>query len=302
MPNKADILAKTGVVITNYNKKEYILEAIESALAQTKNVIVVDDCSSDGSRELIEASKCKHVLLHDENSGASKANITGISKAIELGWEFVTTLDGDDVLAGNALDYYSSVFAETGADAIISDGKRSSHEDSRGLVEDCNMNAELVIYDDPLDFWMKRGKGGSCLCARATTLIANIDPDLFVQDHQMAFSIHYNSKRVVYSAAFTHFCSAGVQENNLSTNQLAKVQSYAGQYVYHYPLIKSHPKLKFYTHRAFHKALGARKLAENIGKPYAFYLKVLRIFRDFIPHSARISIIREVDRRLKNST
>ena len=41
--------SRVSVVITNYNYQEYVSEAIESALPQADEVIVVDDGSTDGS-------------------------------------------------------------------------------------------------------------------------------------------------------------------------------------------------------------------------------------------------------------
>ena len=45
-----------AVVVTCYNYRDYVVEAIESALAQTrapKQVVVVDDGSRDGSQDLL---------------------------------------------------------------------------------------------------------------------------------------------------------------------------------------------------------------------------------------------------------
>ena len=58
-----------SIIIPNYNKAPYIREAIESALNQTyKNieVIVVDDGSTDQSREIIKSfgKKIKAYFYH----------------------------------------------------------------------------------------------------------------------------------------------------------------------------------------------------------------------------------------------
>ena len=51
--NKAPLVS---IVVNNYNYDQFLREAIDSALNQTypsKEVIVVDDGSTDGSREII---------------------------------------------------------------------------------------------------------------------------------------------------------------------------------------------------------------------------------------------------------
>ena len=46
-----------SVIIPNYNKAEYLRECVQSILKQTllpDEILVVDDCSNDDSRSLIE--------------------------------------------------------------------------------------------------------------------------------------------------------------------------------------------------------------------------------------------------------
>ena len=68
-----DKLPGVSIVIPNYNYAHFVGEAIESALAQdhpAREVIVVDDCSTDASRSVIEryADRVRTVFLA-ENGG-----------------------------------------------------------------------------------------------------------------------------------------------------------------------------------------------------------------------------------------
>ncbi len=95
------MILKISVFITSYNQKEYLSEAIESVLNQTLRpfeVIIVDDCSSDGSQKLIQhyAERYPGVIrpyFHDKNLGISK-NKTFAQKQVRGEW--LTYLDGDD--------------------------------------------------------------------------------------------------------------------------------------------------------------------------------------------------------------
>lgn len=52
-----------SIIIPNYNRKSLIKQAIASVLSQTYpniEIIIVDDCSTDGSVEEIEQSAIKY--------------------------------------------------------------------------------------------------------------------------------------------------------------------------------------------------------------------------------------------------
>ena len=92
---------KISVYISSYNQKEYLQVAIESVLNQTflpYEIIIVDDCSSDGSQELIKEYSKKYSFIryvfHKENKGIAQVRITALSKVTG---DFVTYLDGDDL-------------------------------------------------------------------------------------------------------------------------------------------------------------------------------------------------------------
>lgn len=89
-----------GCIITCHNNFNTILDSIVSALDQTRpfdQIVVVNDASTDGSTELLEAFANKfhslQVLNLDYNVGVSAARHLGI---LQLQTDFITQLDGDD--------------------------------------------------------------------------------------------------------------------------------------------------------------------------------------------------------------
>ncbi len=72
---------KLSVVIPVYNEKNYILEIIRrvKAVQIEKEIIIVDDCSTDGTREILEglAAKGEKVIFHEKNMGKGAALRTG---------------------------------------------------------------------------------------------------------------------------------------------------------------------------------------------------------------------------------
>lgn len=89
-----------SVIIPNYNNEKYIEQCVRSVLIQTYDsfkIIVVDDCSTDGSREILEKIEKEEplvkVLYLKKNGGVSNARNTGIRYADT---PYITCLDGDD--------------------------------------------------------------------------------------------------------------------------------------------------------------------------------------------------------------
>lgn len=88
-----------SVIIPTYNRGRLILDSVNSVLNQThKNIelIVVDDCSTDDTKEIIESLKdfrIKYIKL-EKNSGACVARNKGIEKSTG---EFIAFNDSDDL-------------------------------------------------------------------------------------------------------------------------------------------------------------------------------------------------------------
>ncbi|WP_247383475.1 MULTISPECIES: glycosyltransferase [unclassified Bradyrhizobium] len=85
-----------SIVINNYNYACFLKEAIESALNQTYSlieIVVVDDGSSDGSREIIASYGDRVVSVLKENGGQASALNAGVSASRG---DVLCFLDSDD--------------------------------------------------------------------------------------------------------------------------------------------------------------------------------------------------------------
>ncbi len=85
-----------SVIINNYNYVYFLSEAIESVLGQTYRnfeLIVVDDGSTDNSREVIESYKDCLTAIFQENAGQGAALNAAIAKSMG---EIICFLDADD--------------------------------------------------------------------------------------------------------------------------------------------------------------------------------------------------------------
>ena len=95
-------LPKVSIIITSYNYEKNITKTLESVFHQSyKNIeiIIVDDCSSDGSvnliRELINDKPNVKFICHEKNQGQFAAYLTGLSVA---DGQFISFIDSDDII------------------------------------------------------------------------------------------------------------------------------------------------------------------------------------------------------------
>ncbi len=105
--------AKFSIVITCHNQCAFIGAAVDSALLQSgasKEVIVVDDGSSDGSLEILRSyGESLRLSEFPVNRGAIEARNYGARLARGA---YLVFLDGDDVLTPWALDVYENIVVE----------------------------------------------------------------------------------------------------------------------------------------------------------------------------------------------
>jgi len=87
-----------SIIIPTYNRRDFLREAIRSVLEQSFRdfeLIVVDDGSDDGTREMIQREfPGLLTYLYQENQGVSRARNRGLELAQG---EFVAFLDSDDL-------------------------------------------------------------------------------------------------------------------------------------------------------------------------------------------------------------
>ncbi|KGB24559.1 glycosyltransferase family 2 protein [Acetobacter tropicalis] len=99
-----------SIIIANYNYEKYVGDAIESALMQdwpSKEIIVVDDGSTDRSVEIIKGFGNKVLSFFTKNKGQREANNFGFSMS---SGKIIIFLDSDDMLLQGALRKIASVW------------------------------------------------------------------------------------------------------------------------------------------------------------------------------------------------
>lgn len=153
-------MKKIGIVICNYNKREYVVNCIQSVLESKTDdfdIYVVDNASTDDSVEAITKKYGDRVtvLVNAENLGGSGGFNTGIRKVLEEGYEYLYCLDNDvlvDENAVGALADYLDAHEDTGvAGSIVYHMDYPEYVQQYGLDIDFENYTAITHYADFLD-------------------------------------------------------------------------------------------------------------------------------------------------------
>ncbi|MCI6272262.1 MAG: glycosyltransferase [Erysipelotrichaceae bacterium] len=117
-------MVKVSVIVPCFNAEKYISKALDSLLSQTLDdmeIIVINDGSSDNSKEIIDEYYKKYPnkirVYHQENKGIASVRNYGLSL---VNGEYFGFLDSDDYTKS---DMYFKMYAkakETDADMVVS--------------------------------------------------------------------------------------------------------------------------------------------------------------------------------------
>lgn len=119
-----------SIIITSFNYDSYISKAIDSAINQDflepYEVIVVDDFSTDNTREILTKFPNIKLILNKHNKGIEKSINSAIRKS---NGRFIVRLDADDYLSSSFLSimykniHSDDVFYYSGYDVVDSNNK-----------------------------------------------------------------------------------------------------------------------------------------------------------------------------------
>lgn len=93
-----------SVIIPTHNRAEFLMDVLESVYCQTRKpfeIIVVDDGSTDNTREAVSKSFKDVDYIHQKNSGPAAARNAGIARARG---DVIVFLDDDDLLLPKAFE------------------------------------------------------------------------------------------------------------------------------------------------------------------------------------------------------
>ena len=123
-----------SIIVPVYNVRPYLEQCVRSIIAQTYQdweCILVDDGSTDGSRELcdkLEAEEERLKVIHQKNQGVSAARNHGIEMSTG---EYICFIDSDDWVGANYLTHLLSGMTAKETDMVVTG---AIHESSKPTI------------------------------------------------------------------------------------------------------------------------------------------------------------------------
>ncbi|MGW0768415.1 glycosyltransferase family 2 protein [Streptomyces sp. NPDC002676] len=157
-------MVKLSVILPFFNVQRYAPETVKSLRANTRDdfeFILVDDNSTDGTREILERAARDlpgAVLIRRPESGVSGARNTGIDAARG---EYLTFLDGDDWVAPGYFEQLVAAFEKLDCDFMRTDhvrctgNERTVYRVPYGLRDTVISPRDVILPDNrstPVDY------------------------------------------------------------------------------------------------------------------------------------------------------
>lgn len=232
-----------SVIMPMYNSGMFVAQAIESVIAQTYSnweLLVIDDFSTDGSREVVEGYARRdsriHLLINDNHVGMPYAPRNfGIRHAKG---DYIAFLDSDDMWLPNKLAVQIPLFEDRRVAVVFSDYEKINEEGGRAgrcirtpkivnyskllysnvignLTGICDVKKVGKVYFQPIHhedyaFWLSiLKKGYVALSTRSVTALYRVRGDS-VSSHKLTvaswqWSIYRDVERIGFMRSCCYF-------------------------------------------------------------------------------------------------
>ena len=227
---------KVSVIVPVYNVETYLTKCLDSLVNQThKNleIILIDDGSKDNSGKICESFAAKDeriIVIHQKNSGVSKARNVGLDK---MTGNYIIFVDADDYLEFNAVEKLLNILIAENADIVFGEEKEVFKEKvkyvPRKEIEkyDTDSIKEIILLDKIQNYvWNRLYKA---------EIWDNIrfPENLVYEDLYIMPSACIKAKKIVYR------CEPVYYYNKMNAGSITAARSYFNAY-YRYGKFKAY--------------------------------------------------------------
>lgn len=145
--------ALVSIIIPVYNNARFLEESVECAIHQTysnKEIIIVDDGSSDNSYELAKKFESSSVkIIRQENAGAAVARNTGLANSQG---DFIQFLDAGDLMSKDKIEKQVQMLNGSQTKLAVCNYLQFSDKNSLLNHEEVDQTKFIHSSDDPVGF------------------------------------------------------------------------------------------------------------------------------------------------------
>ena len=283
-----------SVIIPNYNNAKFLTQCVESICSQSypiHEIVIVDDCSTDNSKRVIQELMCKHnniiPVFLPANGGVSNARNQGF---LASSGEIVTFIDADDFYFNkNKIKNEISVIEKHFPEEVIA-YSYTKLVDVNGIPTD---EYNLNYFEGDIFTKLLEGRGKTAFihsycftrkqfekCGpydKNSNLYEDFDLLLALASHYKFFSTHDTG--IAYRQTGTGLSSQSQEKHN------SRLKELRSKYIRHLPFFRK-LQIKMYwlcilCYRKV-KSMSLKSIAKktlnrtNVGK--LFYRKICRIY------------------------
>ncbi|MFF3457878.1 glycosyltransferase [Streptomyces sp. NPDC002730] len=196
------ITGPVSVLVPAYNERECIANTVRSLMASDHpiEVLVIDDGSTDGTADIVEALRLPNVrVVRQENSGKPAALNNGIRHAR---YEIVVMMDGDTVFEPSTVGELVQPFGDMRVGAVAGNAKVGNRDSLIGAWQHIEyvmgFNLDRRMYD--LLGCMPTIPGAvGAFRRQALERVGGMSEDTLAEDTDITMAMHRDGWRVVYA-------------------------------------------------------------------------------------------------------
>ena len=208
-----NIKPAVSVVTVTFNRLEklkHTLACFDNQTVSFDNFIVIDNCSSDGTKEFLEqwslqkSDFSKHVITLDRNTGGSGGFYEGEKYALSLNPDWIYIADDDAYPAPDMIEsfykfenhFHNDKIAAICSVVLYPDGTINTSHRGRYHIKDDLYSLEYVSekeYDAPYFEFNSLSYVGSFLSTSALKAVGLVNKDFFIYQDDSEHSIRLSS-------------------------------------------------------------------------------------------------------------
>jgi len=239
-----------SIILPVRNGGEYVKECVNSILSQTYpnfNLIVLDNCSSDGTKQWIEGLMNDKIIIHPSNKSLTIEENWARIKDVEKN-EFITLIGHDDLLSEDFLQTINDLIKEF-PDASLYHTHFNYIDSDGNLIKECKRLPTKIVNDKFIELFLtnKMDSMGTGYVMRSTDYnskggIPTNYPALLFADFQLWLELIEISYEVVSPKNCFAF---RIHQSTTTTSGNTKFLEAFEKFIYYLQTKKSNDKMKY---------------------------------------------------------